>query len=162
MTPRSSDAVALTVTVPLTVAPAVGLVSATVGAARSFRTVTLMLWAVWRPLASRATAAMMCAPLRHGRRRPRHLIRCRHILGTEGLAIQLKLHARYADVIGSLDRQRHEAAHDRPGERRRHRDGRRFDVVLDGHAHDVRRRRVPGFVLGDRRHRVRPVGNGRR
>ena len=45
-TSRSSDAVALTVTAPLTVAPVPGLVNATVGADVSFDTVTLTMLAV--------------------------------------------------------------------------------------------------------------------
>src|SRR5688572_21591500 len=63
-TPISSDAVAASVTLPLTVAPGAGLVSATAGAVVSFDTVTTaaLVVVVW-PAASRATAVTPCAPL---------------------------------------------------------------------------------------------------
>jgi len=59
----SSTAVAITVTVPLTLLAASGFVIVTVGAAVSFATVTMTAAAVvsW-PAASRATAVSVCSP----------------------------------------------------------------------------------------------------
>ena len=57
-------AVAETVTVPATVAPATGAVRETVGGVRSLATVTLTAVAVAVfPAASRATAVRVCSPL---------------------------------------------------------------------------------------------------
>ena len=63
MTPTSSTAVAVIVTLPVTV-PADGLASTTVGAVTSFRTFTITVVAVVsRPAASRATALNAWAAL---------------------------------------------------------------------------------------------------
>ena len=62
-TPTSSVALAETVIVPPTVAPAAGAVTETVGGVVSLRTVTLIATAVAVfPAASRATAVKLCAP----------------------------------------------------------------------------------------------------
>src|SRR6266545_4752739 len=61
-TPALSEALALTVVVPLTVAPLLGVVIATVGAALSTVTVTALLVVVL-PAASRATAVSVWEPL---------------------------------------------------------------------------------------------------
>src|SRR6185503_19906545 len=63
-TPTLSDALAVTVMVPLTVAPLAGAVMLTVGAVVSFETVTVTAAAVAvLPAASRATAVSVCVPL---------------------------------------------------------------------------------------------------
>jgi hypothetical protein len=62
VTPMSSDAVALMVTVPLTVVPLAGLLSATVGAVVSFNTATLIVLVDSCPAASRAVTLSVCAP----------------------------------------------------------------------------------------------------
>src|SRR2546426_6541291 len=64
MTPTSSEAFAVTVIVPETVAPDAGDVMLTVGGVVSFDTVTVTGAEVVRlPAASRATAVMVCEPL---------------------------------------------------------------------------------------------------
>src|SRR5882762_1180694 len=61
-TPTLSDALAVTVMVPLTVAPVAGAVMLTVGAVVSFETVTVAAAAGGvLPAASRATAVSVCA-----------------------------------------------------------------------------------------------------
>src|SRR5439155_6252702 len=63
-TPTLSVALATRLTVPLTVAPLAGEVSATVGGVLSFDTVTVTAAeVVTLPAASRATAVSVCAPL---------------------------------------------------------------------------------------------------
>src|SRR6267378_4924082 len=63
-TPTLSDALAVTVVVPLTVAPVAGAVMLTVGGVVSFETVTVTAAAVAvLPAASRATAVSVCEPL---------------------------------------------------------------------------------------------------
>ncbi len=104
----SSDAVAHTVTVPLSVAPAPGLVNVTVGAAVSFDTVTLTILEPWLPAASRATAVSTCVPLDTARRRPRQLVGRGGVFSAERTVIQQKPDARHADVIGGG--RRHENA----------------------------------------------------
>src|SRR5207247_10592286 len=64
-TPTLSDAPAVTVRLPLTVAPGAGAVMLTVGAVVSLNTVTVTAAAVAVfAAASRATAVSVCAPLR--------------------------------------------------------------------------------------------------
>ena len=63
-TPTLSDALAVTVVVPVTVAPFAGAVMLTVGGVVSFETVTVTAAAVVvLPAASRATAVSVCEPL---------------------------------------------------------------------------------------------------
>src|SRR5882724_8653203 len=63
-TPTVSAALAVTVMVPLTVAPVAGAVMLTVGGVVSFDTVTVTAAAVAvLPAASRATAVSVCVPL---------------------------------------------------------------------------------------------------
>jgi hypothetical protein len=63
-TPIASAASAVTFTVPDTVAPSAGAVSATVGAVTSLSTVTSTAVDVRElPAASRATAVSVCGPL---------------------------------------------------------------------------------------------------
>ena len=99
--PTSSVAVALTMTVPSTVAPADGVTSPIDGAVTSFVTVTLTVLAVvtWSA-ASRATAEIVWAPLTVVEVDPLRLVRSVGIGNAQRRAIEEELHAGDADVVG--------------------------------------------------------------
>ena len=100
VTPMSSTAVAVTVIAPSRMAPADGLANITVGAARSFRTVTITAVAVVsRPAPSRATAVNVCRAVRRHSWSTTPLDKAPRSLIAERRTVEQELNAGDADVI---------------------------------------------------------------